>query len=42
MVEKCINCLYIEQLRNNENQGKCKGCNDENNSKNWVYNGDEE
>lgn len=37
MVEKCANCRYIDQLRENEDEGKCKGCNDENNSVNWEY-----
>ena len=37
MAEKCSNCRYISQLRQNENEGQCKDCNDENNSKNWQY-----
>ena len=36
-IEKCANCRYIEQLQKDENEGACKGCNAENNSKNWVY-----
>lgn len=37
MVEKCVNCKHIEQLRKNENEGAYKGCNNDNNSINWVY-----
>ena len=37
-IDKCANCKYINQLRKDENKGKCKDCNAENNSKNWEYN----
>ena len=35
MVEKCANCKYRSLAID---EGECKDCNDENNSKNWVYN----
>ena len=34
MVEKCANCKYIDIP---VDEGECKDCNNENNSKNWVY-----
>lgn len=38
MVEKCANCSYIKELKEDANKGlHCVGCNDDNNSKNWVY-----
>jgi len=37
VVEKCANCKHIDQLRKDENAGKCKGCNDKNNSIHWEY-----
>ena len=36
-IEKCANCMHIDQLRKNSHEGACKGCNAKNNSKNWRY-----
>jgi len=36
-MDKCANCKY--RLTDKIDEGHCKGCNSENNSINWVYEG---